>query len=51
MANGLEVRVPFLDKKFLELSMSIEPDERLPTNDRIEKHVLRKAFEDPVSVS
>ncbi|CAD5215876.1 unnamed protein product [Bursaphelenchus okinawaensis] len=45
MANSVEVRVPFLDKAFLELAMALKPSERRPTPERIEKYVLRKAFD------
>ncbi|KAI0017720.1 asparagine synthase [Xylariomycetidae sp. FL0641] len=44
-AWGLEARVPFLDKEFLETCMNIDPKEKMITKDRIEKWVLRKAFD------
>jgi asparagine synthase (glutamine-hydrolysing) len=44
-AWGLEARVPFLDKEFLEVAMNIDPQEKMITKDRIEKWVLRSAFE------
>jgi len=44
-AWGLEARVPFLDKEFLQLSMNIDPQEKMITKDRIEKYILRKAFD------
>lgn len=44
-AWGVEARVPFLDKEFLEVSMGIDPAEKLITGDRIEKYILRKAFD------
>ncbi|KAK9382770.1 uncharacterized protein V2V93DRAFT_365946 [Kockiozyma suomiensis] len=44
-AWGLEARVPFLDKAFLELVMNIDPQEKMITKDRIEKYILRKAFD------
>lgn len=48
MAHGLEARVPFLDKKFLELAIKIKPEEKQPkTYDGIEKYILRKAFDTP----
>jgi asparagine synthase (glutamine-hydrolysing) len=47
MAWGVEVRVPFLDKDFLEVAMTIDPDEKLCRGDRIEKYILRKAFDVP----
>lgn len=42
MSWGLEARVPFLDKSFLELIMPISPELKL--KDKKEKHVLRQAF-------
>mgnify|MGYP001174361645 CR=1 FL=1 len=42
MAWGLEVRVPFLDKNFLDVSMPIRPSQKLRN---IEKYILRKAFD------
>ncbi len=44
-AWGLEARVPFLDKQFLEVAMNIDPTEKMITKDRIEKYILRKAFD------
>ncbi|TVY13601.1 putative asparagine synthetase [glutamine-hydrolyzing] [Lachnellula arida] len=44
-AWGLEARVPFLDKEFLEVAMNIDPADKLITKDRIEKYILRKAFD------
>ncbi|KAF2833713.1 asparagine synthetase [Ophiobolus disseminans] len=44
-AWGVEARVPFLDKNFLNVSMNIDPGEKLHTKDRIEKYILRKAFD------
>ncbi|KAJ1273674.1 hypothetical protein BS78_05G003000 [Paspalum vaginatum] len=47
-AWGLEARVPFLDKEFINEAMSIDPDWKMvrPDLGRIEKWVLRKAFDD-----
>lgn len=47
MAWGLEARVPFLDREFLQLCMNIDPNEKLikPKEGRIEKYILRKAFD------
>ena len=42
MSWGLEARVPFLDKSFLELMMPISP--KLKCKDKKEKFVLRQAF-------
>jgi asparagine synthase (glutamine-hydrolysing) len=48
MAHGLEARVPFLDKQFLELAIKINPEDKQPkTYDGIEKYILRKAFDTP----
>jgi asparagine synthase (glutamine-hydrolysing) len=48
MAHGLEARVPFLDKAFLDLAIKIQPEEKMPkTYDGIEKYILRKAFDTP----
>jgi asparagine synthase (glutamine-hydrolysing) len=46
MAHGLEARVPFLDKAFLDMAMRIEAREKQPkTYDGVEKYILRKAFD------
>ncbi|KAJ8503814.1 hypothetical protein OPV22_004700 [Ensete ventricosum] len=47
-AWGLEARVPFLDKAFIDVAMSIDPEWKMikPDLGRIEKWVLRKAFDD-----
>ncbi|VAI30554.1 unnamed protein product [Triticum turgidum subsp. durum] len=47
-AWGLEARVPFLDKEFINEAMSIDPEWKMirPDLGRIEKWVLRKAFDD-----
>eukprot|EP01100_Stratorugosa_tubuloviscum_P014354 TRINITY_DN763_c0_g6_i1.p1 TRINITY_DN763_c0_g6~~TRINITY_DN763_c0_g6_i1.p1 ORF type:complete len:547 (-),score=288.65 TRINITY_DN763_c0_g6_i1:85-1725(-) len=46
MAWGIEVRPPFLDLDFVNYSMTIDPIDKMITNERIEKHILRQAFED-----
>ena len=43
-AWGLETRVPFLDKEFMEYAMSIDPTDKLCPGKTIEKEILRKAF-------
>ena len=43
-AWGLETRVPFLDKEFLDYAMSIDPKDKMCTGKKIEKEILRKAF-------
>ena len=45
-AWGVEGRVPFLDKEFLDVAMRMNPEAKMAGNGRIEKWVLRKAFED-----
>jgi asparagine synthase (glutamine-hydrolysing) len=45
-AWGIEGRVPFLDKEFIEIAMRVNPKDKMITEDRMEKWVLRKAFED-----
>jgi len=52
-AWGIEGRVPFLDKEFMDVAMSINPDDKMINGERMEKWVLRKAFEDvlPESVA
>ena len=44
-AWGVETRVPFLDKEFLDFAMGFDPQEKMCSGDKIEKYVLRKAFE------
>ncbi|QCX52694.1 asparagine synthase B [Elizabethkingia sp. JS20170427COW] len=46
MAWGIEGRVPFLDKEFMDIAMTINPKDKMVTPERMEKWVLRKAFED-----
>lgn len=52
-AWGVEGRVPFLDKEFMDVAMRLNPKDKMISKDRIEKWVLRKAFEDylPASVA
>ena len=42
---GLEGRVPFGDAKFVDLIMSIPPHLKMFSKDKIEKKILREAFE------
>jgi len=44
-AWGIEGRVPFLDKEFMDVAMRINPKDKMITPDRMEKWVVRKAFE------
>jgi asparagine synthase (glutamine-hydrolysing) len=52
-AWGVEGRVPFLDKEFLDVAMRLNPEDKMAKDGRIEKWVVRKAFEDylPESVT
>jgi asparagine synthase (glutamine-hydrolysing) len=43
---GVEARVPFLDKRFLDVAMSIDPAAKMCGGGRIEKQILRDAFAD-----
>lgn len=45
-AWGVEGRVPFLDKEFLDVAMRLNPEDKMAGNGRMEKWVVRKAFED-----
>ena len=45
-AWGIEGRVPFLDKEFIEVAMNMNPKDKMINKDRIEKWVIRKAFEE-----
>ncbi len=45
MAWGVEARVPFLDLEFLDLAMSMDAEAKLAGGSRMEKAVLREAFE------
>ncbi|VAW12837.1 Asparagine synthetase [glutamine-hydrolyzing] [hydrothermal vent metagenome] len=52
-AWGIEGRVPFLDKEFMDVAMRINPKDKMINGERMEKWVLRKAFEEvlPESVA
>jgi asparagine synthase (glutamine-hydrolysing) len=56
MAWGLEARVPFLDKEFLDVAMTISPEEKMFGKGaaqevdedgcpKMEKYIIRKAFD------
>lgn len=51
-AWGIEGRVPFLDKEFMDVAMRINPQDKMINGERMEKWVVRKAFESylPASV-
>jgi len=44
-AWGVEGRVPFLDKEFLDVAMRLNPSDKMAGNGKMEKWILRKAFE------
>jgi len=52
-AWGIEGRVPFLDKEFMDVAMRINPQDKMINQERMEKWVVRKAFEEylPESVA
>jgi len=43
-AWGIEARVPFLDREFLDVAMGIDPEAKRPGGQTIEKKILRDAF-------
>ena len=43
---GVEGRVPFLDKEFMDVAMRINPTDKMASNGKIEKYIIRKAFEE-----
>lgn len=45
-AWGIEGRVPFLDKEFIDIAMRLNPADKMAGNGKMEKWILRKAFED-----
>jgi asparagine synthase (glutamine-hydrolysing) len=45
-AWGVEGRVPFLDKEFMDVAMRTNPQDKMSGNGKMEKWILRKAFED-----
>lgn len=52
-AWGVEGRVPFLDKEFLDVAMRINPAAKMCPGNTVEKKILREAFQDmlPESVA
>lgn len=52
-AWGVEGRVPFLDKEFLDVAMSLNPKAKMCPGKEIEKRIVREAFADmlPESVA
>lgn len=45
-AWGVEGRVPFLDKEFMDVAMRLNPEDKMAKDGKMEKWILRKAFED-----
>ena len=45
-AWGVEGRVPFLDKEFLDVAMRTNPEAKMCSGSMIEKRILREAFAD-----
>jgi asparagine synthase (glutamine-hydrolysing) len=45
-AWGIEGRVPFLDKEFMDIAMRQNPADKMIKEGRMEKWMVRKAFED-----
>ena len=52
-AWGVEGRVPFLDKEFLDVAMRLKPEAKMCPGNTIEKRIVREAFQDmlPESVA
>jgi asparagine synthase (glutamine-hydrolysing) len=48
MSWGIEGRVPFLDKEFMDVAMMVNPKDKMinKAEGKMEKWILRKAFED-----
>lgn len=44
-AWGVEGRVPFLDKEFMDVAMRINPEAKMAKDGKMEKWIVRKAFE------
>ena len=45
-AWGVEARVPFLDKNFIDVAMRLNPEDKMCVDGKMEKWILRKAFDD-----
>ena len=43
-AWGIEARVPFLDKHFMDVAMRLNPQAKMCGGGKMEKHILREAF-------
>ncbi len=44
-AWGVEARVPFLDKNFIDVAMRLNPKDKMCSAEKMEKWILRKAFD------
>ncbi|GFD72967.1 asparagine synthase B [Alteromonas marina] len=44
-AWGVEARVPFLDKNFIDVAMRLNPQDKMCIDGKMEKWILRKAFD------
>jgi len=44
-AWGVEARVPFLDKEFMDVAMRLNPQDKMCLDGKMEKWILRKAFD------
>jgi asparagine synthase (glutamine-hydrolysing) len=49
-SHGLEPRTPFLDKEFVATARSVATRFRRPSKDRCEKWLMRKAFDDGITL-
>ena len=47
MGWGVEARVPFLDRVFLDYAMNLDPEVKMCPGSKIEKNCLRSAFDTP----
>ena len=50
-AWGVEGRVPFLDKEFMDVAMRLNPKDKMSAEGKMEKWIVRKAFEDYIPQS
>jgi len=50
-AWGIEGRVPFLDKEFIDVAMRMNPKDKMINGERMEKWIVRKAFEKYIPAS
>ena len=44
-AWGVEARVPFLDKEFMDVAMRLNPKDKMCGSGKMEKYILREAFD------